>query len=75
MDLFKEEIENEKKEFNALSLRSKRRNLRQLPQVGTTSVDEDKKRKALLSGKRISRNGNTYWETRKNRSDQKGSMV
>jgi len=29
----------------------------------------DKSRSALQPGKRVSRTGNTYWETRKNRSD------
>ena len=32
-------------------------------------------RDALLSGKRLSKSGNTYWETRKNRSDAKGSKI
>lgn len=29
----------------------------------------DSGRKAMLPGKRISKNGKVYWETRKNRSD------
>ena len=29
----------------------------------------DKSRRAMQPGKRTSRTGNTYWETRKNRSD------
>lgn len=41
-----------------------------LPQTGKRiSVPRDAARGALLPGKRVSRNGKTYWETRKNRSD------
>tara|TARA_R100001530_G_scaffold133489_1_gene106935 strand:+ start:1541 stop:1750 length:210 start_codon:yes stop_codon:yes gene_type:complete len=43
--------------------------LKPLPQTGTSNTKVDKGRPALLPGKRISKNGNTYWETRKNRSD------
>ena len=68
-------LDNDDEDFSALSFRSKRRNLRQLKQVGSTSKDEDSKRHALLPGKRVSRNGNIYWETRKNRSDAKGSEI
>lgn len=35
----------------------------------------DKVRRALPPGKRISRNGKVYWETRKNRSDKLGKRV
>lgn len=63
------------KEFDALSFKNERRNLRKLPQIGKTDYERDVTRKALLSGKRISKNGNTYWETRKNRSDQSGSKI
>jgi hypothetical protein len=54
------------KEFEAIEFRNQRRNLRQLKQTKTKDLDvvRDKERKALLSGKRISKNGNTYWETR-----------
>ena len=72
MNLFQSE---KKKEFSALNFRSKRRNLRQLKQKGTTNIKIDKERDALLAGKRISSNGNIYWETRKNRSDALNSNV
>jgi len=72
MNLFKEEMD---KEFSALNFKNQRRNLRKLKQVGTTSKNIDSKRDALLPGKRISKTGKTYWETRKNRSDAKGSNV
>lgn len=72
MDFIKAEMD---KEFEAVGFRSKRRNLRELDQVGKTNVYEDKKRKALLPGKRMSKDGKIYWETRKNRTDRKGTMV
>lgn len=35
----------------------------------TSNPEADKKRKALKPGKRISRNGKVYYESRRNRSD------
>lgn len=72
MDLIKAEMDSD---FDAVGFRSQRRNLRVLPQRGTTTVSEDIKRKALLAGKRISKTGKKYWETRKNRSDKKGTNL
>jgi hypothetical protein len=72
MSLFDDE---KTKEFSALSFRNQRRNLRQLKQRGKSNKERDEVRKALLSGKRMSKNGNIYWETRKNRSDAKGSNI
>ena len=47
-----------------------------LPQVGKAkSLLRDAGRKALLPGKRISKTGNVYWETRGNRSDAAGKKV
>jgi len=70
------DIEKEKeKEFDTIKFRNQRRNLRQLKQVGRSNASIDSKRDALLAGKRISKNGNTYWETRKNRSDAKDSNI
>jgi len=41
-----------------------------LPQTGVrVSIKRDAARSAKLPGKRISKNGNVYWESRKNRSD------
>ena len=37
------------------------------------SLKQDNARKAKAPGKRISKNGNAYTETRRNRSDRKGS--
>ena len=61
--------------FSALKFRNLRRNLKKLKQVGRTNVGKDRKRDALLPGKRVSKTGNVYWETRKNRSDASGSKV
>jgi hypothetical protein len=72
MDLISSEMDSD---FNAVGLKNQRRNLRQLPQVGGSNKPIDASRKALLAGKRISKNGKTYWETRRNRSDQKGTTV
>lgn len=38
-------------------------------QTGRTNVPVDKLVKAMPSGKRLSKNGKVYWETRKNRTD------
>lgn len=40
-------------------------------QRGTTTISRDRKLSALPPGKRRSRSGRTYWETRKNRSDRR----
>ena len=39
------------------------------------SLKADRKRKALPPGKRISRTGKIYWETRRNRSDLPGKNI
>ena len=47
--------------------------LKILKQTGKRiSMPRDKGRGASLPGKRVSKSGNTYWETRKNRSDEFG---
>jgi phage-related protein len=38
------------------------------------STKADKQRKALKPGKRMSKRGRIYWETRKTRSDLKGRL-
>ena len=63
------------KEYSSIGLKNQRKNLRVLKQVGKTNVKVDASRDALKPGKRISKNGNVYWETRKNRSDALGSKV
>jgi len=72
MDLLKNEIDED---FKAIKFRSQRKNLRVLPQVGKSNAVIDAGRKALASGKRISKTGKVYWETRKNRSDAIGKKI
>jgi len=44
-------------------------------QTGKSNLKRDRARKAMQPGKRRSASGRTYTETRKNRSDRKGSRV
>ena len=44
-------------------------------QTGRSDLARDRQRKAMQPGKRRSRTGRVYYETRKNRSDQKGKRV
>jgi hypothetical protein len=44
-------------------------------QTGSSNRKYDSMRKAKAPGKRKSRSGNTYIETRKNRSDAKGKKI
>ena len=69
------EWKKEVKDFSPIGFKNQRRNLRQLKQRGKSDIPRDKSRHALLPGKRISKNGNVYWESRKSRSDAKGSNV
>ena len=39
------------------------------------SIRSDRKRHAMLPGKRISKRGKIYYETRRNRSDKKGKRI
>ena len=53
-----------------------KRTLRILHQTGKrVSPVRDRGRHAALPGKRISRTGHVYWETRKNRSDDLNKSV
>lgn len=61
-------------EFKPVKIKGLRDNLRVLKQVGRTNIKIDKERKALMPGKRISKTGKVYWETRKNRSDLKDKI-
>lgn len=57
-------------------MRMKRSVLKILPQRGQIkSIPRDAGRKAKLPGKRISKTGKEYWETRKNRSDAVGKRL
>ena len=72
MDFIKAELD---KEFESIGYKNQRRNLRVLDQVGKSIKSKDEKRKALMPGKRVSKSGKVYWETRKNRSDAGSSKV
>ena len=67
-----DEIElKSKSPFDSNSLFASSRILKVLEQSGKTpkSIKRDKGRLAQAPGKRISKTGKVYWETRKNRSD------
>jgi len=52
------------------------RTIKPLSQTGKKpNLKIDKSRNALVPGKRISSTGNVYWETRKNRSDKRGTKL
>ena len=52
------------------------RTIKALPQTGKrVSLARDRGRLAQMPGKRISKNGKVYWETRKNRSDTAMSSI
>jgi hypothetical protein len=73
MNLFDTE---KKKAFEAVGFKNQRRNLKyQEHQTGKSNKTIDSKRKALLSGKRMSKSGNIYYEGRANRSDSKNSNI
>ena len=66
-----------KSEFNAVGFKNQSKTLRTLPQTqkGKTNKAVDASIKAKLPGKRISKTGKIYWETRQNRSDAKGKKI
>ena len=73
MDFIKSELD---REFKSIGFKNQRRNLYSYDkQTGKTSKSVDKLRKALLPGKRISKNGKVYYESRANRSDVKGKKI
>ena len=63
------------KEFKDVSTRNSRKIIKTLDQVGRSNKAYDETRKAQLPGKRISKSGKVYWETRKNRSDATDSST
>lgn len=68
--------DREETDGSALGSRSLRRVVRKLPQIKVKhDMRIDASRHALASGKRISKNGKTYWETCSDRSDAPHSNV
>ena len=65
------------KDFEVVGFKNQRRTLRQLPQTQKNKVNiiVDSRKHAILPGKRVSKTGKIYWETRKNRSDVKGKNI
>ena len=62
--------------LNALALRKQSRTIDVLEQTGKSfDVVRDRGRLAKLPGKRISKTGKVYWETRVNRSDALNKKV
>lgn len=72
MNLFKAEKD---KEFQSIRFKNLRQSLHTTPQVGKSNLIRDVARKALAPGKRVSKTGNIYYETRKNRSDTPGKKI
>jgi len=65
----------DKDNFKPIGFTNLKKNIKVLKQIGKSNFLRDSKRKALLPGKRTSKNGNIYYEDRKNRSDAKGSRI
>ena len=73
MDLFKKEM---KKEKSAMGFKNLSKSLTRVEhQTGTSDKKRDEVRKAMPSGKRISKTGKVYYEYRKNRSDLFGKQI
>ena len=74
MDFIKSELD---REFSSIGLKNQRRNVKVLPQTQKDKVDKirDAARKALAPGKRISKTGKIYWESRASRSDVVGTKL
>lgn len=75
MNFFKSEME---KEYKAIGFKRSKPKVvySKKKQTGKRiSLEADKKRKALPPGKRISKNGKIYYESRKNRTDVRGLKI
>ena len=73
MNLFKKEMGKEK---SAMGFKDLSKSLtRKEHQTGTSDKKRDEARKAMPSGKRISKTGKIYYESRKNRSDIFGKNI
>ena len=73
--VFKETLDAE---MNSIGIRAKKPRVvyARQRQTGTRiSLDADKKRNAMPSGKRISKEGKPYYEYRKNRADLAGLKI
>jgi hypothetical protein len=74
MNILKDEFDKEG--MNFVGYKNKSKIVRTLPQVKVkTNKVIDASRHALPPGKRISKTGKIYWETRSSRSDVKGTNL
>ena len=73
-NLIKGDIEHDAN-FDPINFKNQRKSIRTLPQTGKSIRVIDVARHAMPSGKRISKTGKIYWETRKNRTDVKGTNI
>jgi len=74
MNFIQDEIN---REFDGVGMKNQRKLIRSLPQTAKSKTNRtiDASRNALASGKRISKNGKIYWETRTNRTDNKKTGI
>ena len=74
---FKQMLREEIKDLNAIGLKKKKPQVVTSSdrQVGTSNAFRDSRRKAMPSGKRISKAGKIYYEYRKNRTDKVGGKI
>jgi hypothetical protein len=76
MSEFLRSVIREEIDGSAIGSRSLRKVVRRLPQVKVKhNMQIDASRHALPAGKRISKNGKVYWETRSDRTDALHSNV
>ena len=61
--------------YNILGMKSFKKTIKVLKQKGRSNALRDESRSASMPGKRVSRTGKVYWETRKNRSDMPGKTI
>jgi len=72
MGFFKEQLEKEFNPTGVKKLKPKSVTSHKWQTGKRISLEKDKKRKAMPPGKRISKTGKTYYESRRNRTDIPG---
>ncbi len=74
---FREFIKEETKAVSLIGMKKKKPTVvfERDKQVGTSNTFRDSRRVALPPGKRVSKSGKIYYESRKNRSDLTGSNL
>lgn len=74
MNLYICEVTSSNMKFNALTYQ-RPKVIRPLKQRGSSNKTRDSGRTALPPGKRVSRTGHIYFESRKNRTDLPGKSI